>query len=205
MAPTGAPPPEKEPAKTRKREIVRPTRNSYRAFHSTQAETKGLLRELTEHLEKASAKVHPSNKRSTNKWTSWKGEVQMIRQDLNKRQITPTTALPKLKLIATTSNYPGGKEKTKGGQWHYGPEAHVKNNTPPASPSHAWRTPAPTVLLNTPPETPYLSLRKSTTPPFRYETPKESPSSPNLLETTEDKSLVGKKATEQQTRGKERR
>ena len=173
MAPTGAPPPEKEPGKMKKREIVRPTRNSYRAFHSTQAETKGILRELTAHLDRASAKVHPTNKRSTNKWTSWKGEVQMIRQDLNKRQITPTTALPKLKLIATTSNYTGGKEKTKGGQWHYGPEAHVKTNTPPVSPSRAW-TPAPTV--DNPPETPYLSLRKSTTPPFRYETPKESTS-----------------------------
>ena len=41
------------------------------------------------------------------------------------------------------------------------------------------------------------------TPPFRYETPKESPSSPNQLATTDDKSLVGKKATEQETKGKE--
>ena len=95
-------------------------------------------------------------------------------------------------------------KRQEGGQWHYGPEAHVKNNTPPASPSHAWRTPAPTVLLNTPPETPYLSLRKSTTQPFRYETPTETPSSPNLLDTTDDESLVeNKKATEQQTKEKE--
>ena len=52
-------------------------------------------------------------------------------------------------------------------------------------------------------ETPYLSLRKSTTPPIQYKTPKESSSAPSLLETTEDKLLVGEQATEQQTKGKE--
>ena len=36
-----------------------------------------------------------------------------------------------------------------------------------------------------------------------YETPKESPSSRDLLETTDDKPLVGEKATEQQIKGKE--
>ena len=33
-------------------------------------------------------------------------------------------------------------------------------------------------------------------------TPKEFPSSPNLLKTTDDESLVGEKAIEQQTKGK---
>ena len=57
MAPTGAPSPlEKEPGK-KKREVVRHTRNSYQAFHSTPVEAKGLLQELTEYSIQFNTKI----------------------------------------------------------------------------------------------------------------------------------------------------
>jgi hypothetical protein len=126
--PVKAPPPVKERGKPIRppRALRLSSRSNYQAFHSPLAETRALIRELNKHLKTEPSYV-PYGSITKEKWSEWTSQTEEIEEQLLQRQITPNTALPRLKEIATNAKYEGGHAKKKGHNWIYNQAAHKED------------------------------------------------------------------------------